>query len=128
MTVRERLLAIADLVGKEAERNPAFRQSLEVALGLGLQDAAKPRVVSKARAGRRQAAVLDPVELARQDEAALRPRLEALGLEQLRDIVAQHAMDPGKLVMRWKTPGKVTDHIVELAVARARKGEAFGAD
>jgi hypothetical protein len=37
-------------------------------------------------------------------------------------------MDPGKLVMKWKGADRVVDRIVELAVARSKKGDAFRAD
>jgi hypothetical protein len=62
--------------------------------------------VRKTRDGgnRRTPAVLDPIDAARQGEEALRQRLAALSLEQLKDVVADYGMDPGKLVMKWKTP------------------------
>jgi len=46
-------------------------------------------------------------------------------LEQLKDIVADYGMDPGKLVMKWKSSDKVIDRIVEISLARAQKGDAF---
>ncbi len=79
----------------------------------------------KRKGGRRAPAVLDPVELASRGESALREGLRVLTLEQLRDIVAEYGMDSGKLVMKWKDIDRVTDRIVELALARAIKGDAF---
>ncbi|EPX78861.1 hypothetical protein Salmuc_04444 [Salipiger mucosus DSM 16094] len=55
----------------------------------------------------------------------MRSKLEPLTLEQLKDIVAEYGMDPGKLVMKWKTADRVIDRIVEYSVARAKKGKAF---
>jgi hypothetical protein len=52
------------------------------------------------------------------------PAMSAISLEQLRDIVAQYGMDPGKLVMKWKDSKRVMDRIVELALVRATKGDA----
>ncbi|WP_162527293.1 hypothetical protein [Sphingomonas solaris] len=49
----------------------------------------------------------------------------SLGHEQLLDIVAEFGMDPGKLVMKWKDRDRVADRIVETAIARATKGDAF---
>jgi hypothetical protein len=34
-------------------------------------------------------------------------------------------MDPGKLVMKWKTPERIIDRIVEFSLARAVKGDVF---
>lgn len=106
----------------EAERNPEFARRIEEALGI--QEKPKKPIVSRA-AHRRTPAVLDPVELARQGEAALRARLAALDLEQLKDVVADYGMDPGKLVLKWKTTDRIIDRIVEVSIGRARKGEGF---
>ena len=85
-----------------------------------------PEKEGPARAvNRRAAAVLDPISLAREGEDVLRSKLDALTLEQLKDVVAEHGMDPGRLVMKWKTPDRVIDRIVEYSVVRAKKGEAF---
>ena len=80
------------------------------------------------RGHRRAPAVLDPVALAAEGESLLRKELSALSLDELKDIVAEHGMDPGKLVMKWKTPEKIIDKIVELSLSRARKGDAFRAE
>jgi hypothetical protein len=34
-------------------------------------------------------------------------------------------MDPGKLVMKWKTPERIINRIVEFSLARAVKGDVF---
>jgi len=106
---------------EEANRNPAFAKRLNAALE------PKPKPDRKmARRGRRPAAVLDPILLARQEGAdGLRSKLEPLTLDQLKDIVAEHGMDPGKLAMKWKNPDRVIDRIVNYSVQRAKKGEAF---
>ena len=58
-------------------------------------------------------------------EAMLRKRLQALDADGLQDMVAEHGMDPGKLVRKWKTPDRVIEHIVATVQARSRKGDAF---
>ena len=129
MTVRKLLSAMVSAITEEADRNEAFRASLERALNIAETTESAPAAVRNAgprrKRGRRALAVLDPVELARQGEDVLRGRLTVLRLEQLRDIVAQYGMDPGKLVMKWKDTKRVADRIVELALARATKGDAF---
>lgn len=117
-TLNELMRAVVD----EAERNPEFARRIEEALGI--QEKPKKPGLSRA-AHRRAPAALDPVELARQGEAALRARLASLDLEQLKDVVADYGMDPGKLVLKWKTADRIIDRIVEVSIGRARKGEGF---
>lgn len=122
MKLKKALQDLMRVVIDEADRNPEFAKDLEIALELE----PKPEKATTSRpARRRAAAVLDPISLARDGEDALRSRLSALTLEQLKDIVAEYGMDPGKLVMKWKTPDRVIDRIVEYSVTRAKKGEAF---
>jgi hypothetical protein len=131
MSIRKTLSALAQAIAAEAERNSDFRARLERALGLDRPSGARSASVvgsAKRKGGRRTPAVLDPVELARHGEDALRMRLAVLDLERLRDIVAQFGMDPGKLVMKWKDPKRVIDRIVEVSLARATKGDAFRTD
>jgi hypothetical protein len=131
VNLRQTLNAIAKAVADEAEDNDRLRERLEAILS-----AEKPKRSASAdgegdirrKGGRRAAAALDPVEVVRQGEDQLRSQLSRLDLEALRDVVAQYGMDPGKLVMKWKDSARVIDRIVELASARARKGEAFRAD
>jgi hypothetical protein len=129
MNLRKTFSSLVTVITDEAAKNESFRANLERALGTnpGQVDRVQPPApAGKARkGGRRTPAVLDPVELARQGEGALRTQLTVLNLEQLRDIVAQYGMDPGKLVMKWKDTQRVVDRIVELALARATKGDAF---
>ena len=68
------------------------------------------------------------VEIVRQGEDILRTKISVLNLDQLRDIVAQYGMDPGKLVMKWKDPKRIMDRIVEIALTRSTKGDAFRSD
>jgi hypothetical protein len=143
MSIRERLAKLCEIVVDEAERNSAFRRRFEEALGPQHTDLqvvrgdrvrdSKPRdgrpVADLARKrGRRTPAVLDPVGLARQGEEVVRKELSLLNLEQLKDVVAEYGMDPGKLVMKWKDPVRIVDRIVELSLARSTKGDAFRAE
>ena len=131
MNLKQRLSVLVSAITEEAAKNESFRTNIERALGINTS----PDVLQlgmdgalKQKGGRRTPAVLDPVELARQGEGTLRARISILTLDQLRDIVAQYGMDPGKLVMKWKDSNRVMDRIVELALARATKGDAFRDD
>jgi hypothetical protein len=127
MNLKKRLSAFLLVIVKEAEKNESFRENVEHALGINVAPGATQQRAEtiRKRGGRRTPAVLDPVELARQGEGILRAKLNTLNLEQLRDVVAQYGMDPGKLVMKWKDINRVIDRIVELALARSTKGDAF---
>lgn len=124
MNIKKSLKALMAVITEEADRNPEFAKKLAAALGLAKteREAKQP---AKRRGRRRAPAVLDPVALYSEGESLLREKLGELNLEQLRDIVAECGMDPGKLVMKWKTEQRVIDHIVEVAGNRAKKGEAF---
>jgi hypothetical protein len=131
MTLKKRLSALVSAIIEETEKNESFRANVERVLGINDSlGVPQPRAggAKRRKGGRRTPAVLDPVELARQGESELRAKISMLTLDQLRDIVAQYGMDPGKLVMKWKDINRVMDRIVELAVTRATKGDAFRND
>lgn len=134
MTLKRTLTAIVNAVVDEAAHNPDFRTRIEAALALSgapqrsLKSAAKSSSDDERKGGRRAAAMLDPIDLARQGEAPLRKMLGDLELERLLDVVAEYGMDPGKLVMKWKDRERVIDRIVEIALGRATKGDAFRRD
>ena len=111
-------------IAAEAARGPRFSNALARALSeVKVQAGTSTR---PKRANRRNPGPFDPfVVYAEGQEAALRDRLAALDLEQLRDIVAEHGMDNDRLAMKWKDPERVIDRIVERVAARASKGSAF---
>lgn len=133
MNIRRILTALVREVADEADRNPAFRERIEQALGAFTPSAqaktthkTAPRTEEPKRPSNRRApAVLDPVQLARQGEDVLRAALGKLDIEQLRDVVADYGMDTGKLVIKWRTPDRIIDRIVEVSRQRAHKGSAF---
>jgi hypothetical protein len=130
MTLRSALASLARTVADEAERNPDFARRVGEALGLPERPGARPHASTASRTkgrarNRRPAAVLDPVAVARKGEQVLRARLSELSLEQLKDIVAEFGMDQGKLVVKWKSPEKVRNRIIEISIPRSQKGDAF---
>jgi hypothetical protein len=74
---------------------------------------------------RRAAPVLDPFDVYRQGAHTLRPALEPLGVEQLKDVVSHYSMDSRRLALKWKTPGRLIDLICNVVEQRAAKGDAF---
>lgn len=134
MNLRTTLNRLVKVVTDEAERNPAFEAALNEALSTGPKrrlDEGRQASESldsegvKRGKNRRPPATLDPVQVFREGELALRSALERLSLDQLRDIIAEYGMDPGRQVMKWKAPERVIDRIVEMSTTRAHKGDAF---
>ena len=129
MRIRKKLLDLARAIADEAERDPEFAKRLGEVLGLEPRRCDKKETKDERPRNRRTPAILDPVALLREHgDQELRSRLSGLDLEQLKDIIAQYGMDPGKLVMKWKTQERVADRIVELSTKRAQKGDAFRED
>lgn len=119
MTGIERLEAAFRVVLEEARSNGQFRSRLKAALALHHAEPTKRR-------NRRAPASLDPFEVfSSEGETGLRAALQKLDIELLKDIVAEFSMDRDRLAMKWKTPGRLIDRIVETVVARDKKGDAF---
>lgn len=134
MDLKSAIRNLANVISEEADRNPEFEHRIREALGLSATVAKHSRSRGRAVAestgptrgrNRRTPAVLDPIELVQENEQVLREQLSPLTVEQLKDIVADHGLDPSKLVMKWKTRERIVNHLVEMAVSRSRKGDAF---
>lgn len=137
---RERLEAILDGAEVEKQRTSTPRTLNAQTDSHGRASAAGKPGVAK-RIGRRPAGPFDPfavfqageerdpLESERRDggggEADLRRRLATIDEEALKDIIAEHSMDPARLAMKWKDPARLIDLIVKVVVQRRRKGEAF---
>ena len=130
------LVALIQVIADEAARTPRFAKALAGALSVTADPsaptpapapAARPAAArTSARRSRRAPGAFDPFVVFRESgEATLRERLSTLGVEQLKDIIAEHAMDYDKLAMRWRTPSKLQDRIVERVKALTTKGDAF---
>ncbi len=122
MRLKKTLNDLVRAIVEETEKNSEFSKRIEEALGLKEK---APKPVGSRATHRRAPSVLDPVELARRGEPTLRASLAQLNLEQLKDIVADYGMDPGKLVLKWKTTDRIINRIVEVSIGRAKKGEGF---
>lgn len=115
------IIRVVQVLVHEAQRNPRFAAALIRALADSEATAAPRR-----RRGRRTAGVLEPFAIfADGGKDQLRLQLGALSLEELRDIVAEHGMDHDRLAMKWKTPDRVIECIVDKVSSRSAKGSAF---
>jgi len=135
-----RLKAFMEVVLDEMRANPAFAERVGAVLdprpsGDRPQqaDGSRPRAPrlpaggAVKRGNRRAPSLVDPLTAIQSGEQHLRSQLAPLDLEQLRDVIADHRMDPSKLAMKWKDRERVIDHIVATAVERGQKGDAFRA-
>lgn len=125
MRLESRLRSIFAAVIEEARANPDFARRLENALG------AIPPPAGPARAPRRHRrppGPFDPYAVYDQGEVELRRRLDALEIEELKNMVAEHGMDASKLALKWKSPDRLVELIVMSVAARAHKGDAFRSD
>ena len=118
-------------VGAEAERNPAFSDKLRDALAVALPaKVTAPKAVTTAsrpkKSNRRAPGPFDPFAVCRTEGIqALRSKLTGLTLDQLKDIVSEHAMDGSRLALKWKAPERLIEMIVTTVVERSSKGDAF---
>jgi hypothetical protein len=118
------LRRLFDEIIAEAERRPDFGRRLAAALGQPSLEGVIPPLRGKRR-NRREPGVFDPFELFAQGEHTLRQALEGLDIDQLKDIVSEHAMDSAKLALKWRSPTRLVDLIVSTVRTRIEKGEAF---
>ena len=72
-----------------------------------------------------KAGVLDPFEVFGRGEPPLRDALQGLSVDQLKDIVSQHAMGSSKLALKWRTPKRLIELIVTTVRSRIEKGGGF---
>ncbi len=120
----ERLRKVFAAIVDAVKRDPELAR--KVAEALGPKEALVPKSGaprSSKPAGRRKPASLDPFAVHEQGEETLRAKSKELDVEALNDIVAEHSMDPSRLVLRWKTPERIIDHIA--SVVQRGRGEAM---
>ena len=120
---RKKLQDFFKAILTEAENNEAFSRKLLHALyGDIAEKAEEPK---KKRSNRRDPAVLNPIQMVLDGDAALETRLSELSEKQLKDIIADYSMDPNKLASRWRKKERLIGLIIETARHRASKGDAF---
>ncbi len=136
----EQLVAV---VAAQAAADEKFAEALTDALSRAVPTSTRrpPLVRSQARGrsrpdaprssgarnvgGRRPPGPFDPYEAYAQGEETLRRALESCEVDQLKDIIAEHGMDHDRLALKWKTPERLIERIVDTVAARAHKGDAF---
>lgn len=123
------LRRLIEQVVEQAEAHPDFAAALAARLGRPSmrRRAATPGSARRPK-HRRAPGPFDPFAVMTTeggDERALREQLKALTVEQLKDMVAEHAMDTTKLATKWKKPDRLIELIVSTVQSRLAKGSAF---
>lgn len=129
MGLPDDLRRLFEHVVEQAEAHPELAAALSAKFG---QNTRSRRAAARGGAPRprhrRAPGPFDPFAEMTGDgggEARLRDRLGTLSVEQLKDMVAEHAMDTTKLAMKWKTSDRLIDLIVSTVQSRLAKGSAF---
>lgn len=120
MRQKSAAIALLEFLTAELRSDASLRSRADAAL-LG----AEGPVGGARRKGRRPPGPLDPFVVYQGEPEALHGRLDALTLDQLKDIVAEHGMDHARLAMKWKDKGRLVDLIESVVKARSKKGDAF---
>ena len=130
-TIQILIRGLAEAVIDEANNNENFKAKLENVLnfqGVPTVDKSQKKGSKGGRsANRRDPAVVDPIALITEGEDRLIERLKGLTDKELKDIIADYAMDPSKLAMKWKDRERLINHIIDASRRRASKGDAFRA-
>ena len=116
----KKLRAVFKAVTDEAAQNEEFAAKLAKAIGLDDGKKAKPAAKSK-----RNPAVLNPVKMIAEDAAALEQRLTELSDAELKDIIAEYALDPARVSGRWRNKERLVAFIMDMAHKWAVKGDVF---
>jgi hypothetical protein len=119
MSLEKRLVVFMQEIRAEAAKNPEFAKRLARALD------SVPSEPRAKRPHRRAPAAIDPFDLYRQGDDALRKALDKLDLEQLKDVVAEHGMDSMRLALKWKSKDRLIELIATTIAERSRRGDAF---
>ena len=117
------LRKVFKVITDEAAQNEKFAAKLAAAFG-AVEAKAKTKPAA-AKTTRRDPAVLNPVKLITEDAAALEARLLSLEEKELKDIIAEFALDPARQASRLRKKEKLVAFIMERARQWATKGDVF---
>ena len=125
--IQKKMKTLFSAIMDEAEHNDEFANKICAIFNSELVETkSKEDSGEKRSANRRDKAVLDPVKMAGEGTLT-REILEKLSEKELKDIIADYGMDSSKLAMKWKDRERLIQLIMDTAVRRASKGDAFRA-
>ncbi|MGL5347999.1 MAG: hypothetical protein ACRDA3_11665 [Peptostreptococcaceae bacterium] len=128
MNIENQLKSVFNVILEEIKINEEFAKRIELALAkeeLVKETSTKEKVENKSKRRKKQPALLNPNTVITKGEDVLKKELDKLEVPQLKDIISQYAMDPGKTTNKWKKKDRFINYIIEVATLRSKKGEAF---
>lgn len=123
MDINKLLNSIFDEFLREVRTNHEFKNRI-IKL---VEENTKGTNKQPSRPHRRAPGLFDPMTVYREQPETLKPRLEGLEIEQLKDIIAEHGMDRAKLAMKWQKKDRLIELIITTIQTRTQKGDAFRA-
>jgi hypothetical protein len=119
--MKSRLAKLFDEILREVAENPRLGERLDSVLA---ESAPNPehKVV---RRNKRQPGELDPYVEFSLSEDNLREKLNALTLEQLKDVISEGAIDSSRLALKWQKRERLVNLIVDTVRSRSEKGDVF---
>lgn len=122
--MKNRLAKVFDELLHEVDKNPELRARIERVLGSNSEENQNSQSSRRSR-NKRAPALIDPYrEYANGEEQFLR-ELEPLTIDQLKDIVSEHALDSSRLALKWKSRERLIELIVTTIRNRIQKGDVF---
>lgn len=128
MNIEKQLKSVFDVILEEIKINEEFAKRIESALAkesVVKESSPKVKVENKPKRRKKQPAEFNPNIVVTKGEDVLRGELEKLEVPQLKDIISQYAMDPAKTTNRWRSKERFIKYIIEVALTRTKKGDAF---
>lgn len=122
--MKSQLAQIFDEILREINQNPQLKERITRILK---QDEGRsdPSESIRRRRNRRELGLIDPYLEYASGEAQLRQKLDPLTVDQLKDIVSEHALDSSRLALKWKSRERLIELIVSTVSGRIQKGDAF---
>lgn len=122
--MKNRLAKFLNEILLEYNNDPEFRARVDRALGLNSEEGQNGRPGRRSR-NKRASAVIDPYREYTNGEEQLLRKLEPLTIDQLKDIVSEHALDSSRLALKWKSKERLIELIVTTIRNRIQKGDVF---
>ena len=110
---------------KEVAKELSTNEALTARISALLEQHTSSAPTDAKRPRRRKPGPFDPMVIYRENPDQLPTRLRGLTLEELKDIIAEQAMDRSKLAMKWKDQDRLVDMILTAVKTRSEKGDAF---
>ncbi len=111
---------LSSLIADEISSNEEFSKKISA-----LFEGESSSIVKPKKSNRRAPAKVDPFAIYEQGNGTLKIALEALDIEELKDVIAANGMDTARLAMKWKDRERLINHIIDITQRRSSRGDAF---